>query len=77
MARGNFDPFGSMQNFQQMSQLFKRNPIEFLASKGIDLPPQYANNPDGAIQYLMDSGKMSQQQYNYVLKMGQTLGIIK
>ena len=77
MARGNLDPFGSMQNYQQMSQSFNNNPMAFLASKGIDLPPQYANNPDGAIQYLMDSGKMTQQQYNYVQKMGRTLGIIK
>lgn len=47
--------------FQAYTQLMQ-NPNQMLSQFGI--PQEYADNPNGAIQYLMDNGKISQQQYN-------------
>ena len=59
----NPNPFGNiMGRFQQ----FRANPMQFMMQSGLNIPQQYANDPNGAIQYLMDSGKMTQQQYNQI-----------
>lgn len=42
---------------------FKQNPTQFLSQ--INVPNEYMNDPQGAIQYLMNSGKITQEQYNY------------
>ena len=47
--------------FNAYTQLMQ-NPNQFLQK--MNIPIEYANNPNGAIQYLMDNGKISQQQYN-------------
>lgn len=52
--------FSAFQNFQQ-------NPGAFLSR--LNIPAQYQGNPSGAIQYLMDSGRITQQQYNQAKQM--------
>ncbi len=47
--------------FQAYTQL-RQNPNQILAS--MNIPEQFRNDPNGAIQYLMNNGKISQQQYN-------------
>jgi hypothetical protein len=42
---------------------FKQNPSQFLSQ--INVPNEYMNDPQGAIQYLMNSGKITQEQYNF------------
>jgi hypothetical protein len=46
---------------QAYTQL-RQNPSQMLSKLGI--PQEYASNPQGAIQYLMNSGKVSQEQFN-------------
>lgn len=41
---------------------FKQNPNQML--KQLNIPDEYQNNPQGAIQYLMNSGRISQADYN-------------
>ena len=41
---------------------FKQNPNQFLQK--MNIPTEYANDPQGAIQYLMNNGKITQTQYN-------------
>ena len=41
---------------------FKKNPNQML--KQLNIPDEYQNNPQGAIQYLMNSGRISQADYN-------------
>jgi cell fate (sporulation/competence/biofilm development) regulator YlbF (YheA/YmcA/DUF963 family) len=53
-----------MQNSLGGFQQFMGNPIQFMASKKINIPQEYMNNPDDAIQYLMNTGKITQQDYN-------------
>lgn len=65
MNRNRFDPFGSRQGMMTQYGQFQQNPMAFLSQKGLNIPQQYQNDPDGAIQYLMNSGKLTQKQYNW------------
>lgn len=58
------DPFGSMKNMFNQFQSFMGNPVQFLAQNKLNIPQEYLNNPNDAIQHLMNSGQLSQQQYN-------------
>lgn len=50
-----------MQAFIQ----FMQNPAAFFQQRGMQMPPQTAlQSPQGMIEYLMNSGGVSQQQYN-------------
>ena len=57
--------------------LFMQNPFLFLLQRNINIPQEYANNPQGAIQYLMNTGRMSQDTFenlrNGATQMGITL----
>ena len=57
--------FNPMQMINMFNQ-FKGNPMQALSQFGI---PQNMNNPTQIIQHLMNSGKMSQQQYNQLQQM--------
>jgi len=46
-----------------MFNMFKSNPAMFLAKKGINIPQNIVNDPKAMVQYLMNSGRMSQQQF--------------
>lgn len=47
--------------FQAYTQLMQ-NPNQLLQK--LNIPLEYANDPQGAIQYLMDNGKVTQEQFN-------------
>lgn len=47
--------------FQAYTQLMQ-NPNQLLQQ--LNIPLEYANDPQGAIQYLMDNGKVTQEQFN-------------
>lgn len=50
-----------MQAFIQ----FMQNPAAFFQQRGMQMPPQTAlQSPQGMIEYLMNYGGVSQQQYN-------------
>ena len=60
------DPFGNIQNMLGQFQQFMGNPMGYVMQKNMGIPQEYLNNPDEAIQYLMNTGKLTQQQYNEV-----------
>ena len=47
----------------QQAMLFRQNPLQFLLQRRINIPNEYANNPQGAVQYLMNTGQMSQEDF--------------
>lgn len=53
---------------------FQSNPMSFLASKGLNIPQQYANNPRGAVQYLLQNGQMNQNTLNTFMQKLQMMG---
>lgn len=70
-----FDPFGSMQGLVNQLNGFMANPLQFMMQKKLNLPQGIdpMQDPQGAIQYLMNNGKMSQAQYNQLQQMAQQI----
>jgi hypothetical protein len=54
-------------------QSFMSNPLQFMAQRKLNIPQQYMNDPNGAIQYLMNSGRITQDQYNRAVNMSNRL----
>lgn len=67
------DPFGSMQGFMGQFRGFIRNPMQYMMQKKLNIPQQFANDPQGAIQHLMNNGQMTQAQYNQLQQMAQQI----
>ena len=62
---GNF--FEMMQKFNQ----FRQNPIGAIMGMGFNVPPHLQNNPEGTVNYLRNSGQMSEQQFNQFSQLAQ------
>ena len=58
----------NMPNMAQMIQQIKMNPVKML-SKRFNLPENAPTNPQDLLQYLLDSGQVSQQQINNAMQM--------
>jgi RIO-like serine/threonine protein kinase len=54
--------------FQQF-QMFRQNPMQWLMSRGMKVPQNIVNDPNAIIQHLIDTGQISQQQYNQASQM--------
>lgn len=61
-------------NFNSQMNSFMANPMEFLMQRNINIPQQYVNDPRGAVQHLLDTGKMSQNQLNSLMQKAQLMG---
>ena len=55
--------------------LSMRNPMQFLLQRKINIPQEYANDPQGAIQYLMNTGKMSQTTFENLRNQASQMGV--
>ena len=56
-----------MNNMMQMFQTFMNNPSQFVSKMGF--PADIQNNPQAMIQHLMNTGRLSQDQYNRLQQM--------
>lgn len=67
---------GNQMGFNPIDQInqLRSNPLRFLANKGLNIPPQYANDPKGAVQYLMNNGQMNQGMLNNLMQRAQMMG---
>lgn len=63
------------QNIMNQANLFRQNPLGFLLQHKIDIPNEYANNPQGAVQYLMNTGQMSQQDFEILRARASQMGV--
>lgn len=68
-----FDPFGSMNAMLGQFRGFMSNPMQFLVQNKLNIPQQYMNDPNQTIQYLMNTGQLSQQQYDWAVKEAQKI----
>lgn len=55
--------------------MFMRNPLQFLLQRRINIPQEYASDPQGAVQYLMNTGKMSQQTFENLRGRAAQMGV--
>lgn len=60
-------------NLIQQFQGFMQNPTQFLIQRNLGLSEEILKNPDQAIQYLMNSGRITQEQYNIAVKQANQL----
>ncbi len=60
-----------MQLIAMLPQI-KSNPMSLLGQYGI--PQNISNNPQAVIQSLLNSGKISQEQYNQAMQMARNMG---
>lgn len=58
------DPFGSMSGFIGQFRGFISNPMQYMMQKKANIPQELQNDPNKAIQYMMNSGKLTQDNYN-------------
>ena len=49
-------------------KMIMNNPRGYMAQRGLNIP-QNINSPNDIIQYLMNTGQISQQQYNQAMSM--------
>lgn len=54
---------------------FRQNPLQFLLQHKISIPNEYANNPQGAVQYLMNTGRMSQNTFEGLRNRASQMGV--
>jgi hypothetical protein len=67
------DPFGSLQAMLGRFRNFMGNPMQFLAQNRLNIPPNVGNDPQSIMQYLMNSGQLSQEQYNWAASMAKQI----
>ena len=61
--------------FMAKFNAFKQNPMQFLMQNNLNIPQQFTNDPHGAVQHMLNSGQMSQEQLNRLTQMAQKMGI--
>ena len=57
------DPWGSFQNFMNGFRQMANNPAQYVMQR-MNIPQEMANDPDAIIQNMMNSGQITQAQYN-------------
>lgn len=60
---------GNMQNFIGQFRGFMQNPAQFMMSRRLNLPDNWMQDPNGAVQQLLNSGQMSQDTFNQLQRM--------
>lgn len=54
---------------------FIQNPVAFLMQKNVNIPSEYRSNPMGAVQYLMNTGQMSQETFEQIRSVAYQMGV--
>lgn len=52
---------------------FMSNPVQFMMSNRLNIPQEMLNNPNQSIQYLLNTGKITQQQYDWAVNQAKNL----
>lgn len=76
MANQLYQEHMQQQNNNPINQFaqMRQNPMQFLANRGLNIPQQYANDPRGAVQYLISNGQMNQGMLNNLMQRAQMMG---
>jgi len=52
------------QGFMSMLNSLKSNPMQFLMQRKFNVPQNLQNDPNAIVQHLLNSGQITQQQYD-------------
>ena len=64
-------PMGNVMQLMQLFTQFRQNPVGAIMQMGYNVPQHLQNNPQGIVNYLRNSGQMSEQQFNQFSQMAQ------
>jgi len=67
------DPFGSMNGFLSQFRGFMQNPLQFLMQRRLNLSQEALQNPQQAVQQLLNNGQMTQAQFNQLQNMAKQI----
>ena len=59
-----FNELNGPQSIMGQFSQFMQNPIGYLIERKVNIPEQYRNDPQQAVNYLVSSGQMDQQTLN-------------
>lgn len=65
MGSSLYNRFAANSPMSMLKQL-KSNPFQFLLQRRINIPQDIQNDPRAIVQHLLDSGQMTQAQYNSI-----------
>lgn len=60
-------------NIMAQLQGFVQNPVQFFLQRRMNLPEGALQNPQAAVQSLLNSGQMTQQQFNQLQSMAKQI----
>lgn len=60
-------------NFNTMLNQLRSNPAQFLLQKNLNIPQNISNDPNQIIQHLLNTGQITQQQYNQAAQMAKQM----
>ena len=63
----------NIQQFNQMFGQFRHDPVAFMMSRKLNIPSEFQNDYKGAVQYLLNTGQMSQEQLNQLLQQAEQI----
>ena len=63
--------FSNMASMMQKFNQFRQNPVGALMGMGFNVPQHLQNNPEGIVNYLRNSGQMTDEQFNQFSQMAQ------
>lgn len=62
-------PLGKISNLFQLFSRFRQNPVGALMGMNINVPQNIQNNPEAIVNYLRNSGQMTEEQFNQMSQM--------
>ena len=66
MANNLFNSLGGnpMSNLMSQMNQLRANPVQFLMNRKLNLPQNFNGGPQEIVQHLLNSGQMTQEQFN-------------
>ena len=61
-------------DFQSQFNVFRQNPIQFMAQRKLNIPPEFQNDPKSAVSYLLQNGIMNNGAMQRVMGTLQRMG---
>ena len=60
-------------NFVAMLNQIGNNPVQFLMQRRLNVPQNISNDPNAIVQHLLNTGQISQEQYNQAAQMAKQM----
>lgn len=61
-------------DMQSQFNMFRQNPIQFMAQRNLNIPVEYQNDPHAAVNYLLQNGQMNSGAMQRVMGTLQRMG---